>query len=94
MKIRIVMCGTLCLALGMAGVPATAKIIVFDVPNSINTAAGSININDVIAGGYDDASGSHGLVRTPDGTITTFDPPGSVETLVGTINDGGTIVGT
>ncbi len=30
---RIVMCGALCIALGVAGTPATAKIIVFDVPN-------------------------------------------------------------
>jgi hypothetical protein len=82
------------LSLGLAATPAAATIIKFDAPNATETYAGSININDVIAGAFYDTSGSHGFVRTPDGTITAYDPPGSVLTDTGAINDDGTIVGT
>ena len=75
-------------------------ITTFDAPGAKHgTLARAININDAIAGTYQDANGaSHGFVRNPDGTITAFDAPGaSLNYSEGTfpvdINGSGTVTG-
>jgi hypothetical protein len=50
-------------------------------PNGcFGSAAFNINSLGIAAGGYEDNSGNfvgHGLIRRPDGTLTTFDAPGA-----------------
>jgi hypothetical protein len=58
------------------------------------TAPAGINPAGVIAGSYQDASGTfHGFLRVADGTITAFDPSGSLQTISSGINPAGTIIG-
>jgi len=76
--------------------PAHAKHVIttFDGPGATITFPYSINKAGSIAGYYwTSDGGSHGFVRTPDGTITAFDPAGSTGTVAYSINDAGTIAG-
>jgi hypothetical protein len=75
-------------------------ITTFDAPGAgtgpgqgtLITFGDGINPEGAIAGGYFDASNVlHGLVRAPDGDITTFDAPGSVFTDVAGIDPQGTV---
>jgi hypothetical protein len=66
-------------------------IITIAVPGSTSTFLGSggpiganagppINPAGAITGSFNDASGTHGFVRAPDGIFTRFDAPGAVST--------------
>ncbi len=66
----------------------------FDVANSFSTQINGLNDNGQMVGSYTDAGGSHGFLRSADGTTTrTINVPGSFSTIVSGINDSGTIVG-
>jgi uncharacterized membrane protein len=49
------------------------EYVTFTVPGSAGTNAAGVNDGGEITGSYGDSAGSHGYVRTKDGTITTFD---------------------
>jgi predicted membrane protein len=95
---------TLCMiavavASAAVAIPQTNTIVEFDAPNSIFTAAKSINSAGMIAGYYEDAQFTlHGFVRNTTGNITTFDVPGAATgggqgTVAAGINDSGQIAG-
>jgi hypothetical protein len=82
---------TVKLIVGLFGlsVPASAaqaKFITFDAPGAVNgTYVTSINDRGEAAGYYIDANFVfHGLLRSPQGVITTFDAPGASTTGYGT----------
>ena len=57
------------------------------------TAPIAMNAAGAITGYSCDAAGCHGLLRAPDGTLTSFDPPGSTFTVGTAINPSGVITG-
>ncbi len=80
-----------------------AQFVTFDPPGSTLTMPSGITPEGVITGYFCNTAacannyfngGTHGFLRTPNGTITTFDPPGSVGTIVTSINPAGEIAGT
>src|ERR1041385_6785148 len=74
--------------------PVQAKIIEFDPPGSDNTLPTAINDSRWITGSYSDSGGTHGFLRTPDGTTTIIDVQGATcGTYVWSINRSGVIVG-
>lgn len=63
------------------------------VPGSIDTFPRGINNAGEIVGGFDDATGGHGFLRSSDGSFTTLDVPGGFGTEALGLNDNGEIVG-
>jgi hypothetical protein len=103
-KCKFVLCLILCtLALSASGNAQQGKITKFDAPSAgagfgQGTTSTGINLFGVITGNVtDDNYGTHGFVRTSDGTFTNFDVPGADPivgcTCPGGINDLGAIVG-
>ena len=69
-----------------------------DPPNVITFASplfpGCLTEDGAIVGGYGDATGTHGFLRTPDGRYTKIDVEGAAGgTLASGINEEGTILG-
>jgi len=94
---------TLLFALAMTGQVHAQRIITFDAPNSgtssgQGTVPAAINLQGTITGNVtDNANGTHGFVRTPNGRFTNFDAPGA-DPVVGCtcpngINDLGIVAG-
>jgi hypothetical protein len=66
-----------------------------DPPGASSAQAWSINPAGVITGAYTDASGPHGFIRSPDGTITSFDIAGAVFGVDPfSVNSAGVVTGT
>jgi uncharacterized membrane protein len=55
---------------------SSGVITMLDPPGAFDSGAYCINDNGDIAGGFTDASGYHGFVRTANGNFTAFDPTG------------------
>jgi hypothetical protein len=74
---------TLFFGLTITSQASAQKIIVFDAPNSgtgafQGTQATGINLEGTITGNVtDNGFGTHGFVRTPNGSFTNFDAPGA-----------------
>jgi hypothetical protein len=73
----------------------------FEIPGGSSTFAAGINDSGQLVGyyltSYFDSSGlvtlSTGVIRNPDGSITTFDVPGSTSTYIQGINNQGQLAG-
>ena len=77
-------------------VSSTGKFRSFDPNGSQGTEATCINASGTVAGQFSDSKGSHGFIRTSDGTITTFDatPAGTGDsTSVNAIDGSGDVTG-
>jgi hypothetical protein len=81
------------LALSLGSALHAQTFTTFDVLNAQSTTPAGINANGTVTGVFQDASGSHGFVRQPNGSITNFDVPGSTGTFPSGINAAGRIVG-
>ena len=65
-----------------------------DVPGGFDTRARGINSRGDIVGLFDDATGgTHGFLRSKDGTFTQIDVPGGSDIRARGINSRGDIVG-
>lgn len=77
---------------------AGGAITTFDPPNTIGSGAQSLNDSGTVAGGFIDANGAHGYLRTQDGTFTIFDPtgtPAQIQIVIPyQINASGAVAGT
>jgi hypothetical protein len=68
----------------------------FDVPGAEHTEPADINDKGTITGSYDDEFGTHGFVRTANGTFTSFDVPSTLDaeaTLPSGIGGNGEVAG-
>jgi len=74
---------------------ADAQLATFSIPGATFITPVGINDDGQLTGVYTDASGGHGFLRQPDGTLTTFDVPvaGTKETLPAGISAAGVITG-
>jgi hypothetical protein len=66
----------------------------FTIPGAFDLMAFGVNDEDQVVGSYRDASGTHGFIRNPDGSIVTIDFPGATSTFLTGINDAGVVAGT
>jgi len=73
--------------------PAAAKFILFQVPGATSTFPQAITNSGDVVGQFGDQFGTHGFIRTRDGTFATFDVPGATATVPTAINLDGTVVG-
>lgn len=72
---------------------AGAKVVTIVIPDAQYVTPVGINDRGQVTGTWQDASGSHGFLWQPDGTLATFDVPGALDTLPAGISATGVIAG-